>query len=191
MSQNTFICSQCGSKSYEQFSRTQVRCLDCGTVNEFDTGYTPKAPFQYTKYTEVLDAEFNQKELNIPASLAKRFINFTLDLFFVCLLFTFIAEKEIFYDIKGEVVTLNNMGIFALFGLYMFYYVLLEYKFGKTIGKYFTKTKVISTTNSELSFMQCILRFLCRYIPFEFLSGLFGNKTFWHDSIPNTLVIEE
>ena len=80
---------------------------------------------------------------------------------------------------------------FALLLSFPLYYVIMEYKFGKTIGKFITKTKVVSKDGKPLSIGQCIGRLFCRIIPFERFSGLFSDGVFWHDSIPGTLIVED
>jgi uncharacterized RDD family membrane protein YckC len=67
----------------------------------------------------------------------------------------------------------------------------MEQHFGKTIGKYITRTKVVSTTGLPLTQSQCIQRTLCRIIPFNTFSGILFNGNFWHDSISKTMVVED
>lgn len=64
MSSSTYICEQCGSASYEQFSRTQVRCLQCSTVSEFNTGYTPMPDFQLSVDVDLLNIENKKNNAN-------------------------------------------------------------------------------------------------------------------------------
>lgn len=186
---STFTCEKCGSSSYEQFSRTQVRCMHCGAISIYDTGYQPKPEFQISSDKDLLNLEF--KKMDIPASIPKRIINYFVDIFIISFIYAFIGNLTDISKTINENDNLSNLQLLILLAVYAVYYIFMEYKFGKTIGKFITKTKVISANDTELSFAQCVGRFLCRIIPFEALSGLFMQGIFWHDSIPNTLVVED
>ena len=74
--------------------------------------------------------------------------------------------------------------------LYFSYYLVFESLTGRTIGKLITGTRVVSEHGGKPTFKQFLYRSLCRLIPFEPLS-FFGSKGYgWHDSIPNTYVID-
>ncbi|MFN8295396.1 MAG: RDD family protein [Chitinophagales bacterium] len=184
----TFTCEKCGGGSYEQFSQTQVRCLHCGSISIYDTGYRPMPEFQLSYDKNLLD--FEKKTDYIVASLGKRFANYIIDLFIVVFILLLVSN---IFDLSKIITTETNDNITAIFLLIIMpvYYVFMEYKFGKTVGKFLTKTKVISTDGNELTLGQCVGRLLCRIIPFERFSGLFTNGVFWHDSIPKTLVVED
>ncbi|MDM1554558.1 MULTISPECIES: RDD family protein [Chryseobacterium] len=71
---------------------------------------------------------------------------------------------------------------------YILYYFLMEnYLDGRTISKYITGTKVISTDGTHPTTQQIIYRTLSRVIPFDGLSFLGVNG--WHDSWSDTRVI--
>lgn len=184
----TFTCEKCGGGSYEQFSQTQVRCLHCSSISIYDTGYRPKTEFQLSKDENLLD--FEKKVDFIPASLGKRLANYIIDLFFVVFMVLIVANFFDMYDSIEENKSSGTINILVLI-IMLIYYVFMEYKFGKTIGKFITRTKVVSTNGNELSFGQCLGRIFCRMIPFNQLSGLFMSGVFWHDSIPKTLVVED
>jgi uncharacterized RDD family membrane protein YckC len=126
----------------------------------------------------------------VKATYTKRFINYTIDLICIIFIMVFIISMLNTY---GQTFSLTENDIIRILFIVVFpsYYFLLEYKFGKTIGKYFTKTKVVSSDGTELTFGQCVGRAFCRIIPFEYISGFFSEGVFWHDSIPNTLVVED
>lgn len=184
----TFTCEKCGGGSYEQFSQTQVRCMHCGSISVYDTGYRVVPEFQLSADKDLLDLEI--KVDYKTASLPKRIANYIID-WFVIYLSVFVTAS------LSNIATIENNGqlsdaaiLFLFLGI-LIYYTLMEYKFGKTLGKFVTRTKVISTNGNPLSFAQCTGRVLCRIIPFEALSGLLSNGVFWHDSIPKTLVVED
>ncbi|MEZ5055053.1 MAG: RDD family protein [Chitinophagales bacterium] len=189
MATTTFICKNCGSASYEQFTQTQVRCLNCKKIDEFDTGYRVIPEFQLTKGNDILNIE--PVATHVPAPLVKRFLNYIIDIFIISMLYVLFANATNMEIIANNATKLSNQETLILLVFYAVYYIFMEYKFGKTFGKIFTKTKVISLNQNELSFLQCVFRFACRIIPFELLSGLFTKGKFWHDSLPNTMVVDE
>jgi uncharacterized RDD family membrane protein YckC len=73
------------------------------------------------------------------------------------------------------------------------YYVPQEVLFGKTLGKFVTGTKVVSTTGIRPTLGQIVGRTLCRMIPFEAFSFLFAgeNPVGWHDRFSGTRVIRD
>lgn len=71
------------------------------------------------------------------------------------------------------------------------YYIPMEYFFGKTIGKYITKSKIVNRDGSRISFKSAVIRYLCRWIPFEFASLALGHDAkAWNDYISKKLVID-
>ena len=71
----------------------------------------------------------------------------------------------------------------------MSYFIILEYKIGRTIGKYITKTKVVTEIGEQPNLKSIIIRTFCRLIPFDSLSFLFKDGEGWHDTISKTKVI--
>lgn len=75
---------------------------------------------------------------------------------------------------------------------WFFYFILFEGFFGRTPGKFITRTKVISSkTNKNPLFYQILLRTILRFIPLEWLSFLSDQPVGWHDSISKTKVVDE
>lgn len=184
----TFTCEKCGGGTYEQFSQTQVRCLHCGSISVYDTGYRVEPQFELSTIKDLLD--FEKKAEFVAASLGKRAVNYIIDIFFVAFIFAIIANV---FNISTTLTVENkdNSSVILFITFFSLYYILLEYKFGKTIGKFITRTRVVSTNGNDLSIGQCIGRFLCRIIPLEWISGIIMHGVFWHDSIPNTLVVDD
>ncbi|RLJ33960.1 putative RDD family membrane protein YckC [Chryseobacterium sp. 7] len=71
---------------------------------------------------------------------------------------------------------------------YCLYYFLMEnYLDGRTVAKYITGTKVISTDGTKPTTQQIVYRTLSRIVPFDGLSFLGVNG--WHDTWSDTRVI--
>lgn len=51
--------------------------------------------------------------------------------------------------------------------LLVFYYIFFEALYGRTPGKFITRTKVVNEDGGNASFLQITGRTLCRFIPFE------------------------
>lgn len=185
---NTFICEKCAGSKYEQFSRTQVRCLKCGHVSEFDSGYTPPPTFDFNQSSTILD--ITKKTDYVRAPMIKRLINYIIDLSSIISITTFVLAL-INFSAQSIDIAENDIIQIVLVIIAPSYYYFMESKTGKTIGKYVTRTKVISTNGGELTSRQCLFRVLCRIIPFEYISGFLSDGVFWHDSIPGTLVVND
>lgn len=74
------------------------------------------------------------------------------------------------------------------FVLYFGYFFLFEFFLGKTPGKYLTKTVVANNIGMKPTAKQLVFRNLCRLIPFDNFSFLFGSGM--HDAISKTVVIK-
>jgi uncharacterized RDD family membrane protein YckC len=71
---------------------------------------------------------------------------------------------------------------------FIYYFLWEKLSNGRTIGKYVTNTRVISTDGADLTTQQVLYRSLCRMVPFDALSFLGGGNG-WHDSWTDTRVI--
>jgi uncharacterized RDD family membrane protein YckC len=191
-----YTCEKCGNTTYDQLTQTQVICMKCGNVSIYDTGYRVPKQFDHT-------SDFNILDLTAPhytkASLAKRFINYIIDSFVivmaVILLLDIFAKPPDITPVNAfdplRPFTQQDLLMFAILAFtFPIYYTLLEYKFGKTLGKLITKTRVVSSDGSPLTFRQCLGRTLCRLIPFERFSGFFMGGLFWHDLFSKTMVAD-
>ena len=78
----------------------------------------------------------------------------------------------------------------VVYGMYLLYPCLMEAFFGRTVGKFCTRTKVVNLHDGKPSFGQIVGRTLCRLIPFDAFSFLGSNASGWHDSIPKTKVVD-
>ncbi len=122
-----------------------------------------------------------------PAYL--RFFNYLID----CMMLALVASVFISNFIP-EAMPKNlsdvSSGLFIsiLYPLQFVYYLVSEFFFGKTLAKLITKTYVTTEYNEKPGFQAILIRTLCRYIPFEYLSFLF-NGIGWHDKFSKTYVV--
>lgn len=123
------------------------------------------------------------------ASKGKRFANYLIDVIAFYVLIIPIAL------IMGGAIAEGGAGLFLYYllviGIMIAYYTFMEYKYGKTLGKMITKCKVIDDeTGGKPTVRQAFLRTISRFVPFEGLSLLFGDKA-WHDSWIDTSVVDD
>ena len=136
-----------------------------------------------------------KSNLNL-ASQSQRVINLIIDtitflilwfvLTFILMFFNQFIEVDTSY-IDSDGTEGDWIGLAILLPTYWFYYIFMEYKFQKTIGKFVTKTKVVHKVENGLRLKTIIIRTICRNIPFEYLS-FFKLEYGVHDLLSNTTV---
>jgi uncharacterized RDD family membrane protein YckC len=112
-----------------------------------------------------------------------RFVNFLLDtsVYFAFILVFLLIFKRVIH--KEDVKWISIV-------VYFLYYFIFEYRFGQTIGKMITGTRVVSLNNIKTWFFIRILgRTLMRFIPLDIFSYLFYQRGL-HDWISKTAVIK-
>jgi len=116
------------------------------------------------------------------APIWKRFVTFLIDYVIVALIAIVVV---IAVGMRGSV------GIYvAFYGSKFVYYAIMEYAFGRTIGKFVIGTTVVRENDLEkISMGQALGRSICRFVPFEPFSFL-GSVRGWHDSWTNTIVVD-
>ncbi|QCW99178.1 RDD family protein [Aggregatimonas sangjinii] len=131
------------------------------------------------------------------ASQGQRFANYLIDQIFVIglgllfgLMIGILAEfiDPVFLSFLYE----DNRLIEWLLGsvLAIIYYSFFEGVTGRSIGKFFTKTKVVTEDGDRPNFSVVLTRSLCRCIPFNAFSFLANDGVGWHDKFSGTRVIE-
>ncbi len=89
----------------------------------------------------------------------------------------------------------ERFSIFAGFNLIFFpffYFWLTEAIFGKTIGKFFTRTHVINLTDRKLNFIDCLFRTIIRFTILDVFTILLkSGRIPWHDSFTHTRVVTD
>ena len=140
-----------------------------------------------------------EKPVSHPiASGGKRFLNYLIDTavlyaFLIGLAFAYgmiigLSEQSNLDDLENS----NEETIFALivYGIYFLYPIIMEACWGRTVGKFCTRTKVVNLQDGKASFGQALARTLCRLIPFDHFSFLGSQPRGWHDTIPKTKVVD-
>lgn len=130
------------------------------------------------------------------ASKYLRFWNFVIDFFIIIVLFSLVIFTCLFlgiripYDYDISTIESQIRDYLMIATIMMIYYTSFEYFFnGKTIGKFFTNTRAVTSDNRIMNFDTVLKRSLCRIIPIE-IASFFGNApSGWHDQWSDTKVI--
>lgn len=86
----------------------------------------------------------------------------------------------------------KHENLWVLYGMFLSYYLLFETLAGRTVGKMFTNTRVITDGGQRAGFIHVLKRSLARLIPFEPFSCLAAPKAYgWHDRLSKTVVVTE
>ncbi|WP_442264593.1 RDD family protein [Tenacibaculum sp. ZS6-P6] len=149
-----------------------------------------------TLKNEALFQEFE----NIHETVGKgtRLANYLLDLIFIYILGYLIGLMigPLLVNFAPDLIYSTNTGKILLFEyllgafINMIYYVSFEASSGRTIGKYITKTKVVTLDGEKPDFNVILIRSLCRLIPFEGFSFLGDDDSGWHDTFSKTKVVK-
>jgi len=91
--------------------------------------------------------------------------------------------------IFGDIMNLH-LGYIALLAAFFAYYVFMEHRYQKTVGKFITKTKVVTKTGERATLADIVRRTCCRLIPFDRGSFLIFPNGF-HDSLSDTAVVKD
>lgn len=121
-----------------------------------------------------------------------RFANFMIDNI-ICYALQFSLGVAIILIFKAAGAAHLKTGCMAnLYGIFItvIYYSFMEYRFGFTLGKLVTKTRVVDESGGPISLGKAIGRSFSRYIPFEPFSCFGAESRGWHDSISKTYVVK-
>lgn len=153
---------------------------------------------QFEADQEQLFKEKNETVFGLQnhATSKTRVINYALDqLFIFIIMMIFGVGVILLFGINSEIynfIFVNNIAsIIITLIVNTLYYIIFESAFGRSPAKFITHTKVLTVTGKTPDFSTIILRTLCRYIPFEPFSFLESNTSGWHDTLSNTIVINE
>lgn len=169
---DNIICNRCDS----EIPANSVSCEFCGNQIESSRVAFPRIAFP--KMAEKLKVNYGENEY-LSTTLVKRLINYFIDII------AMMVGSFIVGNLFGHSGTI--MGYLVIF----IYYFGMEFIWGLTIGKLVTRTKLISITSDNISFLQVLVRTLSRLIPLEPLSILFSKTgRTWHDILSKTMVVD-
>lgn len=136
------------------------------------------------------DEEKNEDISNYKvANKFHRLVNFFID---GSLIFMFVVLSSKYEMTNSSLVIPRVSSIvssIALVLIFIIYYTFFEYKFGYTIGKLISGTRVVQEDGTPLTGKQSIMRTLIRYIPVEPFTYLMKSNG-WHDAWVKTKVIK-
>ena len=132
------------------------------------------------------EKEFDSKKVKSGT----RFLNFIIDSIAFLIVFAILGFiVGLFYNTDNKLI-IELAGYILVAGEFFEYYIFMEYKFQKTIGKLITKTKVLRADGENAQIGDIIARTFCRLIPLDRLSFLFTSNGF-HDRLSNTTVVQD
>lgn len=143
------------------------------------------------KYLRVVDQNRATKWVRLANFIIDRII-FTSSFFIIGslgVIIDTILGIQYFTELFSNFAEVNRaIDILVTAILYFLYTFLLEYfTKGRTIGKYITGTKVITTDGQIPTVYEFFIRNISRLVPFDILSFLGENG--WHDSWSDTRVV--
>ena len=145
---------------------------------------------------------YTYKELDVDytmlASRSQRLVSVIIDtiVYGILIVLTGFFASILYYvfDYDGLLIWVMELSPAAIttFNITMLvlYYVLMEWFAQRTVGKYISGTKVVLADGTKPGLGAIFLRTACRYIPLEVFSVFGEGARMWHDSIPNTYVID-
>lgn len=148
-------------------------------LQERGVSYEKKPDDEFEGDNNILTVE------KIKSSSGKRLLGHIIDVAFVMVV-TILALKFATITENTSISNLEiNLTYFAFYFLYFFETETISN--GKTIGKKLLRMSVINNKGENPSMSKIGLRTLCRFIPFDELSFLWGGN--WHDYISGTYVV--
>lgn len=127
-----------------------------------------------------------------PASGGLRFANRLIDALLIVYILINSVIKNRFLTGKMDMDILDSPFAIAIIEIpvLLLYYILFEGIFNTTAGKCATNTTIVNEQGERPNFGQILGRTFCRLIPLEAFSFLGASARGWHDSIPNTYVVD-
>lgn len=132
---------------------------------------------------------------HFKASKTDRFINHIIDYIIVTIIsgtlnvLLILISPDLAEETNEKKYTILSYGI-SLTIFFLYFFIFESNANGKTIGKYVTKTSVVTPKGNQPTTSQIAKRTLCRFIPFDAFSFLFSDSG-WHDSIPDLYVVSD
>ncbi|KAF1712957.1 RDD family protein [Pseudoxanthomonas sacheonensis] len=131
-----------------------------------------------------------------PAGKWRRFFNWLLDSAAYYFLAAAVGFAAVLIGGDPAAAWIESLGFWGEQALGMAimlaYYIPQEAAFGFTLGKLITGTRVVNENGEKPTFVQAVLRTICRFIPFEAFSVLLTDPARgWHDSLAKTYVVRK
>jgi uncharacterized RDD family membrane protein YckC len=140
---------------------------------------------------ELTEKETKKKEFDKSKVTSwTRFVHFIVDLivfFLTAMILSLIIDLLV---PTSDQATIGLIGYLLMLISFFLYYVIMEYKYQKTIGKFFTKTKVVMNDGRKPELNEIFIRTAFRLIPLDRISFLFTRNGF-HDLLSDTTVIKD
>ncbi|MEL6544072.1 MAG: RDD family protein [Myxococcota bacterium] len=130
----------------------------------------------------------NQNFTGYPdASVGTRFLNYVVDI--ICIQFLGLVVAVALIVFAPE-IDIESAWVNYAIGIpnFLIYYFLMEWMFGRTIGKLVTGTRVVGLNSPKPSPGALLGRSFARLVPFEPFSCFDGNG--WHDQWSGTRVVK-
>ncbi|MFN8252068.1 MAG: RDD family protein [Ferruginibacter sp.] len=125
-----------------------------------------------------------------PAGAGLRFANRMVDMLMIIFILLKSFSSLQYWVNRSWFPETEGMLVMAEVILLIAYYLLFEGIFNTTAGKCATNTTIVNEQGEKPGFAKILGRTFCRLIPFDALSFLGAGARGWHDSIPNTYVVE-
>jgi len=143
------------------------------------------AMIEQVKIDLIMQIEEQKQFDTKKVSSVTRFIHFIVD----SIIWLIIAAILI-YPLNASDGNQMLLGYVILFLSFIGYYLLMETKYQKTIGKFITHTTVVTKDGAKPEVGDIVRRTFCRLIPFDRVSFLFTHNGF-HDKLSDTTIIKD
>lgn len=124
-----------------------------------------------------------------PASSGKRFLNRLIDTVCYVLIVLVFVKNGLFGEAIAEMDSTLEFTIIEI-PFIIVYYLFFESLFHATPGKFITNSIVVNDSGERPRFVQILGRTFSRLIPFDAFTFFGDPSRGWHDSLPNTYVVE-
>jgi uncharacterized RDD family membrane protein YckC len=145
--------------------------------------------------TSIFDDLQNERPLEY-ATTGQRFANFIIDMIIVriFLLIVFVVigllVPSFISYFQSDDFSVKLVDILVTAASMTVIYTFIEgASKGKSLGKLITGTRAVKEDGSPITWNDAFVRSICRFVPFETLSGFSGYP--WHDKWSKTYVIKE
>ncbi len=128
-----------------------------------------------------------EKTLPDYASTGQRLVHRIIDI--VLFYGSLLGASALLPRTDDPVIPIIFLGLAFFFPI--LYYMVCEAVFGKTIGKFITKTTVLKLDGTKPTWTDIFLRTICRLIPLNSISIFFNGYVCWHDKFSGTYVAQD